>query len=99
MFFLCTPFSLHLLIVFTNIIHRPTTDSPDKPKIDKILGYAYEREWQEQLKEWQGKQDVGRNRHRHMTNAASNAEEQNFQTEYNTSFGKRSTVVHSHLDR
>lgn len=64
----------------------------------KLLGYAYEREWQEQHKKWQDTQEVGRNRHLQMTSVPQ-PNDPNVQSEYTVSFGKRTTVVHSDPSR
>ncbi|XP_053385855.1 uncharacterized protein C7orf57-like [Mercenaria mercenaria] len=79
--------------------YRPTTEVTDKPKISKILGYAYEREWQDQLKTWQEKQEIGRNKHRQMTNIPPYTDDFKIQSEYTVNFGKRSAAVHSDLNR
>lgn len=73
----------------------PVTDTNDKPKISKILGYAYEREWQDQLKLWQEKQDIGRNRHKQMTHIPPHMDDHKIQSEYTVNFGKQSGVIHS----
>ncbi|XP_060587799.1 uncharacterized protein C7orf57 homolog isoform X2 [Ruditapes philippinarum] len=77
----------------------PATDAADKTKISKILGYAYEREWQDELKTWQEKQEIGRTRHRQMTHIPPNSDEFKIRSEYEVNFGKRSAAVHSDLDR
>lgn len=77
----------------------PITDVEDKPKMNKILGYAYEREWQDQLKTWHDKQEIGRNRHRHMTNIPADTNDNNIRSEYTVSFGKRTTAIHSDFNR
>jgi len=61
--------------------------------MQKLLGYAYEREWQDHLKDWQDTQEVGRNRHLQMTSVHPSSDP-NQQTEYAVSFGKRTTVIH-----
>ena len=49
--------------------NRPTEcEDSEKPKISKIMSYEYERQWQTQLADWQEKQDIGKGRHRQMTN-------------------------------
>lgn len=71
----------------------PTSQDEEKPKMSKILSYGYERDWHNQLTNWQDKQEIGRSRHRHMTNIPGSAE--GARTEYTTNFAKRSTVIHS----
>ena len=64
----------------------------------KILGYAYEREWQAELQKWQDKQELGKNRHEQMTSIRQVPD--NFQqSEYVTSFGKPTAVIHSDVNR
>ncbi|KAH3750094.1 uncharacterized protein C7orf57-like [Dreissena polymorpha] len=76
----------------------PGSAASDKPKMNKLLGYAYEREWQNDLKSWQDKQEVGRTRHQQMTSILGQPDNLT-QSEYTTSFGRPTAVHHSDVRR
>lgn len=69
----------------------PGTEDNSRPKMNKILSYGYEKEWQEQLNKWQETQDVGRVRHQQMTHIPGDGP----MSEYTSNFALKSAAVHS----
>ncbi|XP_052812286.1 uncharacterized protein C7orf57 homolog isoform X2 [Mya arenaria] len=75
-----------------------SANNKEKPKMSKIIGYAYEREWQDEHRKWQDKQETGKYRHQQMTNIRQ-VPEGFVQSEYNMSFGKPTAVIHTEVNR
>ena len=53
----------------------------------KLLAYAYDREWHEDLANWQAKQETGRTRHRQMLTGKPQTQEEKATSEYTVSYG------------
>ncbi|XP_062600842.1 uncharacterized protein C7orf57 homolog [Saccostrea cucullata] len=70
------------------------SDKTEKPKMTKLLSYAYDREWQDEVRKWEYKQDRLREKHRQMIASQGPQNKEPLVSEYNTTIGKARQPVY-----
>lgn len=68
---------------------RPeASDKTEKAKMSKLLSYTYDKEWHDEVRKWEYKQDRLREKHKQMIAAQGPQNQEPLVSEYNTTIGK-----------
>lgn len=64
------------------------SDKTEKAKMSKLLSYTYDKEWHDEVRKWEYKQDRLREKHKQMIAAQGPQNQEPLVSEYNTTIGK-----------